>query len=201
MTETKKRGCAPLDIPVLETERLILRGFRAADAPDLAAIHGDEQTMRYLGGVFDASLAEAYKSMMVYTGHWSLHGCGKWAVEEKASGRLVGRTGYMDPPYEWPGLELGWTFNRETWGKGYATESAVAARDWAFDVLGVEHVMSMIDPENAASQAVARKVGEQPWRPFVYRGHENMLWKITRTEWQALRQRGAASAPSSPDRG
>lgn len=186
MTELK-RACPPLDIPVLETERLILRGFRPEDTPDLAAIHGDPETMRYLGGKHDASLAEAYRSIMLYTGHWSLHGCGKWAVEEKASGKLVGRTGYLDTPYEWPGLELGWTFNRATWGKGYATESAIAARDWAFNVLGVDRVMSMINVENKASQAVARRVSETPWKPYDFRGQDSMLWSITRAEWSALR--------------
>lgn len=187
MTEGLKRGCAPLDIPVLETERLILRGMAPEDAPDLAAIHGDPEAMRYIGGKSDPSLAEAYRSIMVYTSHWSLHGCGKWAVIEKASGRLVGRTGYLDTPYEWPGLELGWTFNRTSWGKGYATESAIPARDWAFTVLGADRVISMIHPENRASQAVARWVGETPWKPFLYRdGTENMLWSITRAEWKAL---------------
>lgn len=183
MTDGLKRGCAPLEIPVLETERLILRGFRPEDTPALAEIHGDPETMRYLGGKHDDSLAEAYRSIMVYTGHWSLHGCGKWAVEEKATGRFVGRTGYLDTPYEWPGLELGWTFNRECWGKGYATESAIPARDWAFEVLGAERVISMINVKNLASQAVAKKVRETPWKPYTYRGEETVLWSITRDEW------------------
>lgn len=185
MNEDLKRAVAPLDIPVIETGRLILRGWRAEDAPGLAEIHGDPEAMRYLGGKSDPSLAEAYRSIMTYMGHWALHGCGKWAVVEKATGRLVGRTGYLDTPYEWPGLELGWTFNRACWGKGYATESAAPARDWAFEVLGAARVISMINDRNAASQAVAQRVGERPWKPYPYRGEDTTLWSVTRVEWEA----------------
>lgn len=188
MNDGLKRGCAPLDIPVLETERLILRALRGEDTPALAAIHGDAEVMRFLGdGKPEPSLAEAYRVIMTYTGHWSLHGCGKWAVEEKATGRLVGRTGFIDQPYDWPGLELGWTLARESWGKGYATESALAARDWAFQVLGADRVLSMINPGNHASQAVARRIGETYGKPFNLFGGEQMLWSITRDEWAATR--------------
>ncbi len=186
MTDGLHRGCAPLDIPVLETERLVLRGFRGEDAPAVAALHGDMNVMRYLGGTTDDSLSSAYDAILKWTGHWALHGCGKWAVEEKASGRCIGRVGYLDLPHDWPGLELGWTFAAESWGKGYATEAAAAARDWGFRVLGAARIISMIDLRNTASQAVARRIGETPWQPFVFRGVDNMLWSMTREAWRAL---------------
>lgn len=185
MTDGLIHTCAPLDIPVLETERLILRAFRADDASDLLAMHSDEAVMRYLGGKVEDSLREAYDYILRSMGHWSLHGFGKWAVEEKASGRAVGRVGYLDLPHDWPGLELGWTFARASWGRGYATEAALAARDWGFEALKAERVISMIHPDNEPSKAVAAKIGEAPWQPYVFLGTHRMLWSITRSEWDA----------------
>jgi len=190
MTGPTTRGCPPFDIPVLETERLLLRGMAPADAPALAVIHGDPEVVRFIGGQADPSLPGAYDKVLLYTGHWALYGCGKWAVVEKATGKLVGRTGFLDSPHEWPGVELGWTFGRASWGKGYATESALAARDWAFERLGIDRVLSMIDPANTSSQRVARRIGETVWKPFMHRGVEQTLWSITREEWLS---RGSAA--------
>lgn len=168
---------------MIETARLVLRAFTGGDAPSLAAIHGDELTMRYLGGITDGTAHGAFNTILGYLGHWHLKGFGRWAVEEKASGRMIGRTGFYENEHEWPGNELGWTFLRETWGKGYATEAASAARDFGFRELGMERVISMIHPDNRASQSVARKLEESPWRPFTFRGAECVLWSITRAEW------------------
>jgi len=180
---TSNRTCPVLGIPSIETERLVLRGFTADDAEPLAAIHGDERTMLYLGGVTDGTLLGAYDKILAYLGHWALNGFGRWAVVEKASGRMIGRTGFLDAPGEWPGCELGWTFSRDHWGKGYATEAATAARDFGFAKIGPARVFSMIHPENTPSQAVARRLGETPWKPFTFKGNDNMLWSITREEW------------------
>lgn len=180
---TLKRTCAGLDIPAIETDRLLLRAFTADDIASLAAIHGDERTMLYLGGQTDGTLLGAHDKILAYLGHWALKGYGRWAVVEKASGRMIGRTGYLDAPDEWPGNELGWTFSRQSWGNGYATEAAIAARDFGFREIGMERVISMIDPKNTPSQSVAKRLGESPWKPFTFKGYENMLWSITREEW------------------
>ena len=185
MTQTLKRIVTALNIPVLETPRLILRGYRLDDAVPLAAMHGDAETMRYLGGKTDDTLDGAYKAMLGHTGHWSMHGFGKWALEEKATGHFIGRVGFLDYPYDWPGLELGWTVSRDLWGKGYASEAGRAARDWGFRVLGAQHMLSMIHQDNTASMAVAAKIGETRAEPFTYLGFPNILWRITRQAWEA----------------
>ncbi len=186
---TLNRTCKLLDIPTIETGRLLLRPFTGEDAPSLAAIHGDERTMLYLGGVTDGTAHGAFNTILGYLGHWHLKGFGRWAVVEKATGRMIGRTGFYENEHEWPGNELGWTFLRECWGKGYATEAALAARDFGFETIGMERVFSMIHPDNTPSQAVAKRLGESPWKPFTFKGSENMLWSITRAEWLT---RGAA---------
>ena len=73
---------------------------------------------------------------------------------EKSSGRWIGRLGPWTPE-SWPGTEVGWGLAREAQGKGYATEGATAAIDWAFDHLGWTEVINCIDPENLASAKVA----------------------------------------------
>ena len=71
--------------------------------------------------------------------------------------------------------------------KGFASEGAKAARDWGFETLGAARIISMIDPANAASMAVAAKVGATRWRDFEHEGVTQTLWSITRDEWEARR--------------
>jgi RimJ/RimL family protein N-acetyltransferase len=142
----------------LETERLILRMWREDDFETYAELCADPEVMRYLGGkTFDRT--EAWRSMAMMVGHWQLLGYGHWAVEEKDSGRFAGRLGFLNPA-GWPGFEIGWTFKREFWGKGYATEGGRRALDYAFKELDKQHVISLIHPDNRASIRVAERLGE-----------------------------------------
>ena len=81
------------------------------------------------------------------------------AVVEKAGCEMVGRVGCLNPE-GWPGFEIGWTLRREFWGQGYATEAARAAFDWAFEKLGMPHIISLIAPSNTRSIRVAERLGE-----------------------------------------
>jgi RimJ/RimL family protein N-acetyltransferase len=148
-----------MEIPRLETERLILREWREeTDFDTYAAMMADPDVMRYLIGQ-PAPRFEAWRSMAVMVGHWTLRGYGHWAVEERATGRFVGRIGFLYPD-GWPAFEIGWTLAREHWGKGFATEGGRRALSFAFDELGRDHVISLIHPDNAASIAVATRLGE-----------------------------------------
>jgi RimJ/RimL family protein N-acetyltransferase len=153
-----------LDIPALETDRLLLREWREADLDPYARICADERFARYLGEPLERD--DAWRQMALYAGHWELRGFGLWAVEEKASGALVGRVGLYEPA-GWPGLEVGWGLDPSVWGRGYATEAGLASLDYAWRVLGAERVISIIDPDNARSIAVAQRLGEtfeRRWR-------------------------------------
>jgi RimJ/RimL family protein N-acetyltransferase len=143
----------------LETQRLLMRMWRDADIKEYAELCADAEVMRYMGGK-TLDRTEAWKHMASMIGHWYLRGYGVWAVEEKASGRLVGRIGCINPE-GWPGFEVGWTLKREFWGKGYATEAARRSLEYAFDELNQPHVISLIHPENRASIRVAERIGEK----------------------------------------
>jgi RimJ/RimL family protein N-acetyltransferase len=175
--------------PTLETERLILRPPEEQDLDAWAAFQADEASARFVGGV--QPRAVAWRGMAAMTGCWALRGFGMFSVLEKSSGRWVGRLGPWRPE-GWPGAEVGWGLAREAWGRGYATEGATAAIDWAFDRLGWTEVIHCIDPANAASIAVARRLGSKVLRsarlppPYdqlvvdVY-GQDREAWRARKT--------------------
>jgi len=173
-----------LEIPVLATERLLLRGFAEDDLEAFAAIAADPEVNRYLGGK-PLDRAGAWRSIAFLLGHWQLRGYGSWALVERASGRLVGRAGLHNPE-GWPGLEVGWMVARDRWGQGLATEAGRAALDYAFGVLAADHVISVIDPANAASIRVAEKLGETFERltDLAIADHPVALYGIPRHRWR-----------------
>jgi len=171
----------------LETERLLLRWFRETDFPQYLAMSTDPEVMKFLGGKPQTEI-EAWKSMAAFMGHWYFRGYGVWAVEEKSSGKLIGRIGLMNPA-GWPGFELGWTLARESWGKGYATEGAGHAMEYAFKELGRDHVISCIAPENVNSIKVAERLGETVEGETELLGKQVLIYGISREEWLRSRAR------------
>ena len=168
----------------LETERLILRMFREDDFETYAKICADPEVMRYLGEGKPYPRLEAWRHMAFLVGHWHLRGYGHWAVEEKASGQLVGRIGFLNPE-GWPGFEIGWTLARECWGKGYATEGARRALEYAFTDMNRDHVISLIHPENQASIRVAERLGEKLEGEAEVFGKQVSVYGIDRAAWHA----------------
>jgi RimJ/RimL family protein N-acetyltransferase len=142
-------------IPTLETERLILRGFRPADVDEEIAFFASERS-RFVGGPLPET--EVWRAIASLIGHWALRGYGFWALEDKATGRYMGRVGLWCPE-GWPEPEIGWTLMDHAEGKGLAREAALAARAHAYDALGWTTAISLIAPENTRSQALAAKLG------------------------------------------
>lgn len=163
----------------LETERLILRMFREDDFDSYARICADPDVMRYLAEGKPYTRAEAWRHMAFLIGHWQLRGYGHWAVEEKASGHIIGRIGFLNPE-GWPGFEIGWTLGREYWGKGYAAEGARRALHYAFTELDRDHVISLIHPDNQASIRVAERLGERLEGKADVFGKEVLVYGVMR---------------------
>lgn len=174
--------------PILETERLILRPPAAEDFDAWAAFAADEEAARYLGGPQARSVA--WRSLCVMAGAWAIRGFSMFSVIEKATGLWVGRLGPWEPE-GWPGTEIGWGLARAAWGKGYATEGATAAMDYAFDVLGWTEVIHTIDPANVSSQKVARRLGSANIGPTTLPAPLSEMpveaWGQTREQWQTRR--------------
>ena len=176
-----------MTIPTLAADRFVLRAFRESDVPALTALHGDPEVMRYLrpGGAAETSPRQAWEYIAIVMGHWLLKGYGKWAMADRKTDELIGRVGYYDAPYEWPGLELGWTISRRLWGPGYATEAAQLALTWGFETLDTDEIISAINPNNAPSIRVAERLGERHVRDDVMHGAPCRIYAMTRDEWHA----------------
>lgn len=178
----------PTPEPELETARLILRPPEAGDFEAWAAAAHDAEVMHHLGGA--KPRFEAWKHFTAAVGAWHVQGFHAFSVIEKASGRWVGRVGPLRPE-DWPGDEIGWTLAREAWGKGYATEAASAAIDWAFATLGWSRIIHCIAPDNIPSQNVARRLGstrQGPGKlPAPLEDDPIDIWGQSREQWFARR--------------
>ena len=174
--------------PRIETERLVLRLPRREDFEGYAELLGDAESSRHIGGV--VSRAAAWRRFLQMPGAWLVQGFGMFSVEHRGSGEWLGQCGPWQPE-GWPGTEVGWSFRRVAWGHGYATEAARASIDWAFAHLGWDRVIHCIGPENAASRAVAQRLGsynQGPAKlPDPYADFPVDVWGQTRAEWEQRR--------------
>ena len=178
-----------MNAPTLTTERLRLRMLRDEDFEEYAAIHMDPDITRFTARV-QFTRMDAWRHMAMLLGHWVLRGYGMWGVEELATGKLAGRVGFHNPD-GWPAFELGWTIGKAFWGKGYATEAARRCLDYAFDEMGRDHVISLIDPANVSSIRVAERIGEKLEGEFQLDEHRLLVYGTTREAWRPERSEGS----------
>ena len=142
----------------LETERLILRLIQPSDVPALAQLWTDPEVTRYMGGPRDQARLEEMLENDVRDQSSATYDL--WPVIEKASSQLVGHCGLLDKDIDGQiEIELIYVFAQSTWGKGYATEMALALKEYAREHLGLHRLVALIDPENDASERVTVKAG------------------------------------------
>jgi len=166
-----------------DTHRLTLRMLRETDFEAYAEMCADQNVMRYIGDGQPMARPLAWRKLALMIGHWALRGYGLWAAEERSSGLFVGYIGFWNPE-GWPGFELGWTLRQSFWGRGFATEGAQAALQFAFTELHQSQVISLIHPENAASIRVAQRLGERWVDSTEVMGQPVSVYRITRGEWE-----------------
>lgn len=175
--------------PLLETERLILRVPQAGDFERYADMFADERS-HHIGGPL--TRGDAWRRFLQMPGAWLLQGFAMFSLVEKSSGLWVGQAGPWQPE-GWPGTEVGYALHPDAWGRGYATEACSAAMDWAFGALGWSEAIHSISPANAASQAVARRLGSRNRGPGTlpapFDAHAIDIWGQTRDEWRTNRER------------
>ncbi len=162
-----------MDIPVIATERLILRGHQPTDFEALAAVWGDPEVARYIGGK-PSTREESWSRLLRYLGHWQVLGFGFWAVELRHESRYVGDVGFadnrltIDPPLN--GIpEGGWVFSPDVHGRGIATEALRAAQGWIDKNYAGASTSCVISEGNAASIRLAEKSGYCEYARSEYR--------------------------------
>ncbi|MCO6385102.1 GNAT family N-acetyltransferase [Oceanicola sp. 502str15] len=142
-------------IPTLETDRLVLRAPEQADFETFAAFYASPRA-QYVGGPLDR--AAAWRMLAMEVGQWRLRGFGRWIVDIKDGATTAGLVGLFGPE-GWPEPEIGWDLFEGHEGKGYATEAALAARAYAYDVLGWQTAISLVHPDNTGSARVCARLG------------------------------------------
>lgn len=170
---------APFAVPVVETSRLRLRGFRA---DDFAAWFAMSRLPAYYRYFTPAPMPEeeVWKLLLRSAGHWVLMGYGFWAVEEKASGRFVGGIGFLslkraiEPPLG-AAPEIGWVLDPAVHGLGYASEGVAAALAWADGYFGPVRTVCIIHPENQPSLRLAAKFGYREYARTTYHAEPIVL--------------------------
>lgn len=174
----------------LETERLILRPWRAEDREPFAAMNADPRVMAH----FPSTLARAESDAAVdrYEAHFAEHGHGWFATELRGVAPFIGYVGLAAPRFEahfTPCVEIGWRIAAEHWGRGYATEGARACLDFGFETLGLAEIVSFTAVDNAASRRVMEKLGmrrdptedfEHPSLPVGHRLRTHVLYRLPR---------------------
>ncbi|MEM7520361.1 MAG: GNAT family N-acetyltransferase [Pseudomonadota bacterium] len=157
----------PLDfIPTLETERLILRAPAARDHGVLAEFFASDAT-RYVGSARTSE--QTWRYLCEVIGHWHVRGFGRWMVTLRGDDTAIGLVG-LHYPMGWPDREIGWYIWNGN-GQGYAREAGRAARVHAYETLGWDTAISMIDMGNDASVRVAEALGATRQPDFDYPGH------------------------------
>ena len=175
----------------LETERLRLRRYLPDDLDDLYAMFSDPEHMRWYPAPFDLETTRAWLDRQIAA--YGTRGYALWIVEDRASGAFLGTAGpTLQTVEDVDEVEIGWHTRPGRKGQGIAPEAGAEARDWAFANLEVDHLISLVIPENLASCRVAEKIGMHVDRQADYKGLLHRIYRIDRLTWE---ERVGAAAP------
>ena len=177
------------------TDRLVLRGWVSDDREPFAVMNADPKVMEHFPSVLNRGESDELVDRVVED--FEAHGFGLWALEVRENGRFIGFTGLSVPAFEasfTPAVEVGWRLAPGTWGKGYATEAATAALEFAFSRAGLEEVVSFTSVENTRSHTVMQRLGmphdqnddfEHPRIEVGQRLRAHVVYRISRPGWRA----------------
>jgi RimJ/RimL family protein N-acetyltransferase len=165
----------------IETARLILREFQPLDADALARVISDPETMRFYPAPFDRAGVEDWIARNIR--RYENNGHGLWALDLKATGEMIGDCGITLQEVDGELLpEIGYHLRRDMWGQGFATEAARACRDYGFERLKAEFLISLIRPENLQSRGVAERNGMKVWKKIMRVGLVHDVYRVTRED-------------------
>jgi len=166
-----------MSVPVITTERLVLRPHRASDHEACGALWGHPDVTRYIGGRAHTP-EEVWSRILRYAGLWQTLGYGYFAVTERGSEQVIGEVGLADfrrdiiPALDVP--EAGWVFHPDWHGRGLAREAVSALLDWASG-RGMARTLCLIDPDNGASLGLAGRLGFKQVDSVRYHGAQSIV--------------------------
>ena len=172
---------AEIDMPEIETERLLLRMFCPDDLDNLAGLFSDPEVMRYVGEGNTVNREETDKALQSIIKHWETHGFGRWAAVDRVTNEFVGFGGLrslLGTP------EVVYHFATAHWGKGLATELARASLRFGFEGRSFDRIVAIAKPKNAASIHVMEKLGMHYEMHTSYYSFEVIQYEIKREEFK-----------------
>ncbi|MGW9437015.1 GNAT family N-acetyltransferase [Streptomyces sp. NPDC055607] len=194
----------------LRTPRLVLRQWNSSDRDPFAEMNADPEVMEFLPSLLDRQGSDAMASGISTA--LAAQGWGLWALESVGTGEFLGFTGLSHATFEapfTPAVEVGWRLARRAWGKGFATEAAVAAVAFGFEELGLPEIVSFTAVGNRRSRAVMERLGmtyapdEDFDHPKLRAGHplgRHVLYRLARPGGTADGRRTATHGRRTPTR-
>lgn len=181
----------------INTKRLILRPWTEEDLEPFAKLNADARVREYFPGLLSREESDA--SVKLASEHIQRCGWGFWAASLLETGEFIGFIGledvYFSAPFNKsaPAVEIGWRLAFNHWGKGYATEGALAALKYGYEILGLQEIVSFTAVANQRSRNVMEKIGmhhrpEDDFdHPKLAEGHplrRHVLYRLKKTKWQ-----------------
>jgi RimJ/RimL family protein N-acetyltransferase len=170
----------------IETDRLIMRDLLPTDDVGMFRLDSDADVHRYVGRKPVQTIEQSRQVIELIREQYVTNGIGRWAVVEKETGDFVGWSGLklMTTPVNGHVnyYDLGYRFIKAHWGKGYATETALAAVGYGWDILRLDAMYACADLDNSASRRVLEKVGMQYGGTFLFEDRENAWYRMSKSE-------------------
>ncbi len=164
---------------IVETDRLRLREMVPTDLDFVATMLDDPEVMRYYPKRYSRDEAQAWLERQLW--RYAEHGHGLWLVVDRHTQEPVGQVGLILQEVEGKKEpEIGYLIHRPYWRRGLATEAALGVRCHAFEERGLEHVISLIRPENEPSRGVARKLGMTAERETQFKEIPHLVYAVHR---------------------
>jgi RimJ/RimL family protein N-acetyltransferase len=167
-------------VPMINTSRLTLRSLRTEDFERFAEIWEQPEVVKYITGK-PRSRGQSWTAFLRNAGQWQITGFGNWAIDERASNRLIGQVGFfhggrdLGPDFDkFP--EAGWVLAPEAQSRGLGTEAVRAVHDW-YDRVIPGPLVAIIHPKNTVSIKMATRLGYSELRDAKYEGKQVLLFR------------------------
>jgi [ribosomal protein S5]-alanine N-acetyltransferase len=178
------------DLPVLETNRLLLRKITIGDAPDIFEYASDPEVPTYMPWEPHRSIQETYDYLERVMERYRQRNPGPWAIVHRRDAKMIGTCSFGSWEREHHWAEIGYVLNRRYWGQGYMSEAVRAIVDFGFRELGLNRIQARCDVLNIGSARVMEKVGmsfegvlrQQLFEKGSYR--DMKMYSILRSEWE-----------------
>lgn len=173
----------------LQTERCIIRDIAEDDVEGMFALESNPNVHKFLGNQPISTRDQAVEIIENILWQYKTFGIGRWAIEDKVTHKFIGWTGFKreeklrtDRVY----IDIGYRLREKFWGKGLATETALACLNYGFDTLNFEEVCGCADTDHKASNAILRKIGLRCKEEFTFDGTPLHWYTLKKSEWKTM---------------